>query len=48
MLTPKQMPQKLPIALAQGKAGNTPEDLLNISDKSYILCIKQKKSLKNV
>ena len=29
ILTPKQMLQRLPIALAQGKAGNTSENLLN-------------------
>ena len=29
ILTPKQMLQRLPIALAQVKAGNTSEDLLN-------------------
>ena len=29
MLTPKQMLQRLPIPLAQPKAGNTSEDLLN-------------------
>ena len=29
MLTPKQMLQRLPIALAQVKAGNTSENLLN-------------------
>ena len=29
ILTPKQMFQKLPIALAQLKAGNTSENLLN-------------------
>ena len=29
ILTPKQMPQRLPIALAQVKAGNTSENLLN-------------------
>ena len=28
-LTPKAMPQKLPIALAQVKAGKTSENLLN-------------------
>ena len=28
-LTPKQMPQRLPIALAKEKAGNTSENLLN-------------------
>ena len=29
ILTPKQMPQRLPMALAQVKAGNTSESLLN-------------------
>ena len=29
ILSPKQMLQRLPIALAQVKAGNTPETLLN-------------------
>ena len=29
ILSPKQMLQRLPIALAQGKAGNTSENLLN-------------------
>ena len=29
MLTPKQILQRLPIALAQAKAGNTSESLLN-------------------
>ena len=29
MLTPKQMLQRLPIALAQVKTGNTSENLLN-------------------
>ena len=29
ILTPKQMIQRLPIALAQGKAGNNSENLLN-------------------
>ena len=29
ILTPKQMLQRLPIALAQVKPGNTSEDLLN-------------------
>ena len=38
-----QMP---PIALAQVKAGNTCEKLLNEIKKSHILCIKQTKSLK--
>ena len=43
ILTPKQILQRLPIALAQVKAGNTSE---NLSGKSYILCIKNKKLLK--
>ena len=29
ILTPKQIPQRLPIALIQVKAGNTSENLLN-------------------
>ena len=29
ILTPKQMLQRLPIALSQGKGGNTSENLLN-------------------
>ena len=41
ILTPKQMLQRLPIALAQVKAGNTSGNLLNESEKSYILCIEQ-------
>ena len=43
ILTPKQMLQRLPIALAQVKTGNTSG---NTSGKSYILCIEQKKLLK--
>ena len=46
ILTPKQMLPRLPIALAQVKAGNTSENLLNEIRKSYILCVEQKKSLK--
>ena len=42
ILTPKQMLQRLPIALAQVKAGNTSGNLLNESEKSCILCIEQK------
>ena len=41
------MLQRLSIALAQVKAGNTSENLLMKSEKSYILCIEKKKSLKN-
>ena len=46
ILTPKQMLQGLPIALAQVKAVNTFENLLMKSDKLYILCIERKKLLK--
>ena len=41
------MLQRLPIALAQVKVGNNSENLLNESDKLFILCINQKKSRKN-
>ena len=44
ILTPKQMLQKLSIALAQVKAGNNSESLLNKIRE--ILCINQNKSLK--
>ena len=47
ILTPKQMVQRLPIALVQVKAGNTSENLLN-EIRQIILCINQKKSLKKV
>ena len=45
ILTPKHMLQRLPIALAQVKTDNTSENLMKL-DKSYILCIEQKKLLK--
>ena len=44
-MLPKQMQQRLPIALAQVKAGNNSEILLN-EIKLFILCINQKKLLK--
>ena len=44
VLTPKQMLQRLPIALAQVKAGNNSEKLLN--ETMFILCINQNKSPK--
>ena len=44
ILTPKQMLQRLPIALAQVKAGNNSEKLLN--ETMFILCINQNKSPK--
>ena len=46
ILTPKQLLQRFPIILGQVKAGSNSENLLTISDKSFILCISQKKSLK--
>ena len=46
ILTPEQMLQRLPIALAQVKAGNNSESLLMKSNKLLILCINQKKSPK--
>ena len=46
ILTFKQMLQRLPIALAQVKAGNTSKIYLMKSIKPYIVCIEQKKLLK--
>ena len=46
ILTPKQMLQRLPIALAQVKAGNNSESLLNEIRKLFILCINRNTSLK--
>ena len=43
ILTLKQMLQRLPIALNKVKAGK-----IIYSDKSYILCIKQKKLRKKI
>ena len=40
------MPQRLPVALAQVKAGNNSENLLNEVRQVFMLCINQKKSLK--
>ena len=45
ILIPKQMLQRLPIALAQVKAGNNSENLLN-EIRQIIPCINQKKLLK--
>ena len=42
MLSPKQILQRLPTALAQVKAGNTSENLLNKIVKTFILCIENK------
>ena len=46
ILTPKQILQRLSIALAQLKAGNTSENLLNEIREIIYFCIKQKKLLK--
>ena len=43
ILTTTQMLQRLPIKLAQVKAGNTSENLLKESGKLYILFIEQNK-----
>ena len=48
IITPKQMLQRLPIALLQVTASNTFKNLLNELDKSYILCIEQKNLLKSI
>ena len=47
ILTPKQMLQRLPMALAQVKAGNNSEILLNFIKlgKLFIICISRNKSL---
>ena len=46
ILTPKQMLQRLPIALAQVKAGNNSEIYQMKYDKLFIHCISPKKLLK--
>ena len=46
ILAPNQMLKRLPIALAQVKAGNNSESLLNEIRQIFILCIDQKKLLK--
>ena len=42
------MLQRLLIALAQVKAGNTCESLQIKSDKSYVLCVKKKNYWKSI
>ena len=44
--TPNQMLKRLPIVLAQVKAGNNSDSLLNEIRQIVILCIDQKKLLK--
>ena len=46
ILTPNQMLKRLPMALAQIKAGNNSESLLNETRQIAFLCIDQKKLLK--
>ena len=46
ILAPNQMLKRLPIALAQTKAGNNSESLIKKSDKLFIICIDQKQLLK--
>ena len=46
ILTPKQMIQRLPIALAQVKAGHNSESFLNEIRQLFILCINRNKLLK--
>ena len=46
--TPKEMDQRLPIALAQVKAGKISENLLNEIKKIVILYAELKKELKNM
>ena len=46
ILTPKKMHQRLPISLAQVKAGNNSESLVNEIRNLFILCINRNKSLK--
>ena len=48
ILTPKQMLQRLPIALAQVKAGNNSENLLNEIRQLFIHCINQKKCIQQL
>ena len=43
--TPKQFLQRLPTALVQVKPNCNSENLLNESDKSFILCTNQKNHL---
>ena len=48
ILSPKQMLQRLPIALAQLKAGNNSENLLNEIRKSFYFLYQSKKNSKKV
>ena len=46
IFTPKQMLQRLPVALAHGKAGNNSENILNEISQIVYRCISQKESLR--
>ena len=46
ILTPKLTQQRVPIAPAQGQAGNTPHNLLNEFVKWYTCSVDQKKLYK--
>ena len=48
ILTPNQMLQRLPIALAQVKAGNNPENLLNEIRKTFYSLHQSKEITKKV
>ena len=48
ILTPKQMLQRLPIALAQAKAGNNSESLLNEIRQIIFSLYQSKEITKNV
>ena len=48
ILTPKQMVQRLPIALAQAKAGNNSENLLNKIKRTVYSLYKSKQVTKKV
>ena len=48
ILTPKQMLQRSPIALAQGKAGNNSESLLNEIRKSFYSLYQSKQITRKV
>ena len=48
ILTPKQMPERLPIAIAQVKAGNTYENLLNEIRQIIYSLYQEKKVPKKV
>ena len=48
ILTPKQMPQRLPLAYAQVKAGNNSESLLNEIRKTFYSLYQSKQITEKV